>query len=52
MAHVGQIWGHFLVTNMAKLGQYIGFCLISWKVSDGFALNLIYKLTGANFVDV
>ena len=52
MAPVVQIFGPFLVPNKAKIGQYISFCLFSWKNSAWFIWTLIYKLIWATFVGV
>ena len=49
----GSYWPNYqalLAPNRAKIPQYIGFLLFSWKVSAG--LNLIYKLTGTTLVGV
>ena len=46
IAHMGSIFGPFLPPNQAKIGQFIVFCLFSWKVSAGFTWNLINKLIG------
>ena len=41
-----------LAPNRAKIGQYIGFRLYSWKVSTGFTRNWVYKPVGATFIGV
>ena len=49
----GPYWPNYrahLAPNRAKMRQYIGFLLFSWKLSAG--LNLIYKLTGTTLVGV
>ena len=49
---VGQIFGPFLALNTAKIGQNIGFCWFSRKVSTVFTRNLICKLIGDTFAGV
>ena len=52
MASVGQFFLAVYGSKKAKIGQYIGFRLFTWKVVTGFSRNLIYKLDGAIYVGV